>query len=188
MRETASELELLCRQKEEFESQLQASQEQVLKLDSQKLADGQALQEKQEMVCKLRCLVMGHMDLMKRSLQQLRGRVQEEQRTFLGDMQSWDWQWRWVCRQDQANMTPNQNLVKEACENRDRMNESFAAKLQELGQMVSHLNSRIKQTSEILSVQKQSVETLRTESQRGAINSERLVFCLSTALPEGFSD
>jgi hypothetical protein len=173
----------------DVQKRLEVAQQRLVDLEQQRATDVQSLQKKKGAAWKLRCIIDGHIEDMRRSHQLLRQRLQEEQISFLGSLQGWEQQCQMAFSVEKARQqSANHSALLDAAAVSARAGEALASRLGELRGAAGGLRARVSHVVRAVASRAQAVEALRPEVVTTTEKVEHLLMCISAALPRGLSN
>lgn len=175
-------------QRGEGEKRLKDAQCRIRQLEDRKQMDSRAIRKKHEALCRIKPLLKGHADLLRRSIFDLRNKLQEECRMFAGELNVWAQQWHRACAKSLDKVGSKSRAARELVAAADRTSEDLKTRLAALQATGASLRESVEQARHTSGHSRPACDQIRSTAQNAAMNAERVIRAIEAALPNGLPD
>eukprot|EP00929_Paragymnodinium_shiwhaense_P097570 TRINITY_DN59213_c0_g1_i4.p1 TRINITY_DN59213_c0_g1~~TRINITY_DN59213_c0_g1_i4.p1 ORF type:complete len:767 (-),score=218.33 TRINITY_DN59213_c0_g1_i4:3-2009(-) len=156
----------------------------TLDLDRVKLDNARAIRKRLEALGRMRHLLRGHSDAMKRSMADVQSKLKAEKQLLDGEIQLWTQQW---------DVTSSRSLekkgrtlhIEEDLASQSRQCEALEARIATIAASASKTQADCEQSVAAVAAMTTEQEQINSAMQRAAVNGDRIVRTVGASLPQG---
>eukprot|EP00927_Polykrikos_kofoidii_P000815 TRINITY_DN10315_c0_g1_i1.p1 TRINITY_DN10315_c0_g1~~TRINITY_DN10315_c0_g1_i1.p1 ORF type:complete len:1246 (-),score=269.06 TRINITY_DN10315_c0_g1_i1:385-4122(-) len=184
----AAQISTLRSRRGDADRRLQGAQRRIVEIDCQKAIETKEIHRKEELLLRMRCLLRGHIDLLRRGMADLKHKLKHEQKVFSDDFQTCAKQWQRACIQGSERLRSSCRPSQESIVVAGRHCEQLECRLEQLRKIASSYIKDAESTRKAAAKLSSTTERVSVKMQTVTMFAERVLRAIGASLPDGLSE